>query len=179
VDLVADPATTRGLFEAAQPESTAERSDGATVAIDSDSPNPAATSTEPPLNTAAGHHQEQSDEVSRLRQEIDGLKAKEAAAERRTKVEALLIEYHLPAPDATDPAAKAIVSETFLQSLLAAPDEPSMRRLVEDRARLVTSAKAWEGATKFPHRQPTSRDQSSFAPQPLLDAKSFASAITA
>jgi len=90
-----------------------------------------------------------------------------------------LAEYHLPAPDASGPAAKAIVSETFLQSLLSAPDEASMRQLVEDRARLVASATVWEAASKPVHRQPISRDQTALDSAPAHDAKSFARAITA
>jgi hypothetical protein len=190
VDLVADPATTRGLFESSgagfQPASGAgfqpasESASGATADLLSSASSGATgfASVEQPSDPAETHCQEHTDEVSRLRLELDGLKAKQAADYRRVAVVALLAEYHLPAPDATDRTAKAIVSETFLQSLLAAPDEPAMRRLVEDRARLVTSAKAWEIAGKPAHRQPTSRDQTSFVPPPALDAKSFARAIT-
>jgi hypothetical protein len=187
VDLVADPATTRGLFESSgagfQPadaplhlpwgegrvEDPPWRSEG----------HSAAALEEQPASSSESHSHELSDEISRLRLELDGLRAKEAADQRRTVIAALLAEYRLPAPDATDPTAKAIVGETFLQSLLAAPDDQSMRRLVEDRARLVTCAKAWDAASKLAHRQPTSRDQTSFAPAPVLDAKSFAQAITA
>jgi len=185
--LVADPATTRGLFESSgagfQPadaplhlpwgegrvEDPPWRSEG----------HSAAALEEQPASSSESHSHELSDEISRLRLELDGLRAKEAADQRRTVIAALLAEYRLPAPDATDPTAKAIVGETFLQSLLAAPDDQSMRRLVEDRARLVTCAKAWDAASKLAHRQPTSRDQTSFAPAPVLDAKSFAQAITA
>jgi hypothetical protein len=129
-------------------------------------------------NSPSAHCQEHTDEVSRLRLELDDLKAKQAVDQRRITVAALLAEYHLPSPDATDPTAKAIVSETFLHSLLAAPDDQSLRRLIEDRARLVTSAKVWEAASHPAHRQPTSRDQTSLVPAPLLDAKSFARAIS-
>jgi hypothetical protein len=165
VDLVADPATTRGLFESSTSSPPLPLGEGR---------------GEGAVETAVeSHSPEQTDEISRLRLELDGLKAKQSADERRTAIAALLAEHHLPAPDATDPNAKAIVSETFLQSLLAAPNESSMRRLVEDRARLVTSAKAWEAASKPAHHQPISRDQTSFVSSSALDAKSFARAITA
>jgi hypothetical protein len=168
VDLVADPATTRGLFESSGDVLPADSTEllGATGSASDEQPRD-------PANC-----QEQ-DEVSHLRLELDGLKAKQAADERRTAIAALLSEYHLPAPDATDPTAKAIVSETFLQSLLSAPDDSSLRRLVEDRARLITSAIAWQPATKPAHRQPTSRDQTTLDAARPQDAKSFARAITA
>jgi len=201
VDLVADPATTRGLFEsstsplprplgegrgegAEAPGATAGRAPSAADGRSSDSASfagsvPSETFAEQSSSLAAEiHPQEDTDEISHLRFELDGLKAKQAADQRRAAIAAILAEYHLPAPDATDPTAKAIVSETFLQSLLAAPDEPSLRQLVEDRARLVTSAKAWEAASKPSHRQPTSRDQTALDAARVHDAKSFARAIT-
>src|SRR5205085_1736074 len=121
--------------------------------------------------------QAQTTELLSLRRELDSLRANEAAQLRRAKAIALLAEYHLPNPDVSDSAGKAIVSEVFLQSLLATPDDAAMRRLVEDRARLVGSARQWSG-TRASTAGPLARDQ--YVPEPHpVSAKSFARAITA
>ena len=67
------------------------------------------------------------------------VRAAEAAAARRALVRRLLREYGLPdLDDATSPAA-ALVSEPFIESLMAATSEVAMRRLIHDRAALARS----------------------------------------
>ncbi|HEY2883103.1 MAG TPA: hypothetical protein VGJ15_11730 [Pirellulales bacterium] len=208
VDLVADPATTRGLFEAAAVETDATVETGA-VHIGT-SGNSAAGGTELELAAlsaaaaSAGSGDEageivesaaivetrlqtidrlqrlceaQAAELVGLRREIDSLRAGEAAQLRRAKAMALLAEYRLPQPDAADAAAKAIVSEVFLQSLLSAADDAAMRRLVVERARLVGSARQWTGASART-AGPVARDQYVAESAPANSGKSFARAIT-
>src|SRR5262249_45992585 len=91
VDLVADPATTRGLFESADPPIT-QRAD-------------LVEDAEPLTACAESCSQEKTDEVARLPVELDGLGAKQAADQRRATIASLLAEYHLPPLDADDPAA--------------------------------------------------------------------------
>ncbi len=142
VDLVADPATTRGLFESASETDTAA---------------PVATGTANPLtlddlqrdypDLLESIRQQQAAEISRLQQEIERLTAREAIHHNRSMARRLLAECGLPDPDASEPWAKAVVSERFLELLLAAPDEQAMRVLVEERARLVRTL-AGSGATR-------------------------------
>ncbi len=182
VDLVADPATTRGLFESAD----------------------ASAATAAPIATATGCHalaqrehvsndelateavenrsdlfetlcREQAAEIDRLKTDLDRRQAQEAIQVRRAAARALLAEYRLPDFDSIDPAVKAIVSDAFVQSLLAAPDEQTMRRLVEERSRLVWSARQWsDPRTAAAH--PTSRDQTALEGR-TVDVRGFARAI--
>lgn len=133
VDLVADPATTRGLFES-----------GADPA----------------------------QRIAELEAEVGRLKESEAAARRELLVRRVLAEHRLPEPGAADGPARSVVSERFLQTLLAAPDEAAVRALVEDRAKLVRSA-----AQDAPPARPLSREQVPGA-QPPRDAEAFVRAIT-
>ena len=161
VDLVADPATTRGLFEG-RPGTAAE-------------PDLAALSVEmlaarrPELVEAI--RAEAAGEVRRLQEQLARRDADLARMQRREQARALLAEFGLPAPDQINPAARAVTSPEFFESLLAAEGEGSMRALVEERARLVRSLDGGSGAQ--------SRDQllveSAFRP---LDGKAFAAAIT-
>ncbi len=127
VDLVADPATTRGLFEsatnAAPPAAAAPVAQPATV----DDPK----RNDPELVESVGRLQ--AAEISRLQQEVDRLTALEAIRQKGSLARQLLAEFNLPDPDAADPWAQVVVSRRFLESLMAAPDEQAMRCLVEER----------------------------------------------
>lgn len=172
VDLVADPATTRGLFEAAAAS--------ADVAAD-----PAKLAAPLTLDDLLRDHpqlvesiqQQQAAEISRLQQEVERLTALEAIHERRGIARRLFREFDLPDPEANEPWAKAVVSEQFLESLLAAPDEAAMRRLVEERARLVRTL-ASDDALRSATARPRSRDQHAVYAGSPLSAKSFVEAIT-
>ena len=76
----------------------------------------------------------------------------------------LLEEHDLPLPWSGG-AAQQIVSEPFMQSLLNAPDDESLRQLIEERARLLRLAGDWasgRGQRRGP--RPQSRDQESLLP---------------
>jgi len=172
VDLVADPATTRGLFEAAAETGAAA---------------PAAAGTAPPLtlddlqrdypDLLESIRQPQAEEIARLQEEIDRLRAQEAIHHRRSMAWRLLAEFELPDPDAGEPWAKTVVSERFIETLLAATDEQAMRSLVEERARLVRALAG--GATRVvAQARPESRDQYLVHAAGALSTKSFVEAIT-
>lgn len=165
VDLVADPATTRGLFESAS-------------AIPEDAPQEETNSVAIAADATEQLSSEQAAEIVRLQNEVDRLHAQEAAQQRRATVQSLLAEYRLPNPNSADAAAKAIVSDAFVQTLLSAPDEPTIRRMIEERSRLVGGAKQWSDQSKPRGHLPMSRDQTAFNPRSVRDAKSFARAIT-
>ena len=75
--------------------------------------------------------------MGRLRQEVERLTALEAAEQKRGAGAAAAPRVRPARPEAAEPWAKTVVSERFLESLLAAADEQAMRALVEERARLV------------------------------------------
>jgi hypothetical protein len=167
VDLVADPATTRGLFESAAvaPEGTASP-----LTLDD-------------LNRDHPHlvesiRQEQAAEAKRLQQEVDRLTAMEAAHQKRRVARQLLSEFRLPDPEVNDPWTKTVVSEQFMESLLASPDEPAMRALVEERAKLVQTLADKTTLRSLTEARPQSRDQHLACATSPSDAKSFVEAIT-
>jgi hypothetical protein len=172
VDLVADPATTRGLFEAAT-----------TAAADADPAQSAKPATlddlkrdYPELVESVGRLQ--AAEISRLKQEVDRLMALEAIRQKRSLARQLLAEFDLPDPDAADPWAQVVVSSRFLESLLASPDEQAMRCLVEERAQLVRTIAHGDGPRGAERARPQSRDQCLVYAAGESSAKSFVEAIT-
>jgi hypothetical protein len=174
VDLVADPATTRGLFESAVVESDTATAD------------PAKTAKPLTLDDLRRDYpeliesirQEQAVELGRLRQEVDRLTALEAVHQKRSVARRLLREFDLPDAEASEPGAKAIVSEQFFDSLVAAPDEAAMRIVVEERARLVRALAGGEAMRGSTTVRPQSRDQHLVYAASPLDGKSFVEAIT-
>ena len=164
VDLVADPATTRGLFEAATPAAA----DCAALSVES------LRRHRPDLVEAIAAAQQE--ELARLRDELDRLRAVETVQRKRTAMGQLLREFELPDLETRHPEEKLIVSDTFVESLLAASDEAAMRRLVEERSRLVHALRRDGGAGTG--ARPTSRDQSLVYGREPLDTKRFVEAIT-
>ena len=173
VDLVADPATTAGLFEEA--------------AVPVISPPPLADLTCEQLHAArpdlvesllAESHAALTAENERLRKEVDELAAAAITTQRRDQVAALLAEYHLPPAGSSDPVAKAITSETFVAALLEATDEAAMRMLIAERAELIEAARqrVTSGASPAPAARPVSRSPRTLDPPPL-DTLSFVRAL--
>ena len=172
VDLVADPATTRGLFE----------SDA-----DGDEANPAGRT--PPglsLEDLKRDHpelveaicREQAAELGRLRAEVERLEALEAVHQKRLLARRLLREFNLPDTDAADARAGSIVSDRFLESLLAAEGAQAMRELVRERAELVRNLGGAEPLRRGFDGRPLSRDQLRLHGPAKLDTKAFVEAIT-
>ena len=188
VDLVADPATTRGLFESLSGNCPEFR-----VAKMGLSPSGPALEppSEPPLDLARltlddlkTHRadlvetilQQRDPELASLREEIERREAAEASRRRRAMIERLLEEAGLPKPDADDEWTRAVVGRQFVDSLLAAADEAAVRALVEERARLVRCAAeppAGRGGVR-----PISREQGRAEASIPLDARAFVESIT-
>ena len=172
VDLVADPATTRGLFEsttnAAPPTAAAPIAQPATV-DDPKRDDPALVESASRLQAA---------EISRLQQEVDRLTALEAIRQKGSLARQLLAEFNLPDPEAADPWAQVVAGRRFLESLMAAPDEQAMRCLVEERAQLVRTIAGSDVPRGADKARPQSRDQCLVYAAGELSAKSFVEAIT-
>lgn len=172
IDLVADPATTRGLFE----------TEAGNHPTDPGRTEP----TRPSLDDLKRDHgelveavrREQAEELGRLRAEVERLEALEAVHQKRPVVRRLLREFNLPEADAADPRAGSIVGERFIESLLAAESEQVMRELVRERADLVRSLGGAEPVRRGFDGRPLSRDQHFPHGGAKLDAKAFVEAIT-
>ncbi len=170
VDLVADPATTRGLYE--NLGNRVQSADGALALVTLEQ----VRAQRPDLVEAILC--ETAGQLTALERELDHLRARDAAHERRATVARLLKEFNLPDPDHADPAARPIVSAQFLELLLNAPSELAMRALVEERAGLIAAVGRPYSSTA-PVR-PMSREQNRFEPaaSAVLDARGFARAIS-
>jgi hypothetical protein len=116
--------------------------------------------------------------LKRLQQEVDRLTELDAIRRKGDVARRLLREFDLPDPEGGEPWAKTVVSERFIETLMAADDEEAMRSLVEERARLVRTL-AGGDATRGPvQARPQSRDQHLVSAASPLCAKSFVEAIT-
>ena len=163
VDLVADPATTRGLFESA-----AERpEDGDDAQAEANAAGP----EQDVVDADDGTEQSVENELEQLRGEVESYRAADARRQRRKAAEWLLGECRLAAPELEDLGARGVDNERFIELLLAAPDERMMREMVEERAQF---ARAMIGVES----RPRSRDQHQLYASAPDGAKSFVEAIT-
>ncbi|MBX3411575.1 MAG: hypothetical protein KF708_02565 [Pirellulales bacterium] len=183
VDLVADPATTRGLFEAeeapgedlaGEPPTDAPRDDE--LVAWSELTVELLVERRPDLveeirATAA-------DDTAEMQRELERLQAVEARTARRELIERLLSEAELPGPNEGE-HARTIVSHWFLEALEQAPDERIVREMVADRARLVREVFGPGAPRRRRAGEPQSREQRFFERQrdEALDARQFALAI--
>ena len=169
VDLVADPATTRGLFEscAAAAAARGQAADRPQLTLED------LRRDYPELVAALAGAQES--ELRQLRAEVDRLTLLEAVQRKQQLLRRLLREYRLPEPESADAHARTITSPRFVESLLAAADEPAMRSLLEERAALVRSL----GGDSFTAAgKPVSCDQHCVDGRPRIDTRTFVEAIT-
>jgi hypothetical protein len=174
VDLVADPATTRGLFESAPDASDADDAPSGEEAPEQLGGVTADQLRRHRPDLVEEILAESRAELAGLREQLDRLEAAEAMGAKRLAARRLLAQYQLPDPDTAEGWARSIVSDAFMESLLAAPDEPSMRKLVEERARLVREA----AAESIGSRRPLAREQCRVYASPARDTKTFVESIT-
>jgi hypothetical protein len=191
IDLVADPATTSGLYEQVESQESRVKSrepdaGDSGVVLDSKLVELGSLS----LDELRRHRPELIAEVEQgyeaqleeVRRRLEEMIAKEQWARRRDYVLRLLQEHDLPLPTSGpgDDKGDAIVSERFVESLMKARDEGELRQLVEERAALVRSAARWDGNNRR-DRRPRSRQQLSVpfisAGSPRGDAAEFAAAL--
>jgi hypothetical protein len=168
IDLVADPATTSGLYESRElrVESQEPENGDSRLALDSQ----LSTLDSLTLEQLRQHRPELIREVEnayeaqleQLRQRLDEMIAKEKASSRRERIIELLQEHDLPLPTKEGIADSRLVSSRFIESLMQAADEATVRRLIEERAELVHSAYRWNGGGRLAERRPRSKDQSSY-----------------
>jgi hypothetical protein len=167
VDLVADPATTRGLFEGESKNES--RPDLADLSVEMLAEHRA------DLVEAIRVGATQADptgEIRQLREELARRDAELTRLMRRETARRLLGEHGLPSPDHSSPTARAVTSPEFFESLVAAEDDAAVRALVEERARLVRTLEG--GAPTGAQSRDQLLVEHLFRP---LDAKTFAAAI--
>jgi hypothetical protein len=191
IDLVADPATTSGLYEHSESrearDESQERGNGSSCpALDSKLLTLDMVTLEQlremrpdlvsEIERAAGARLEQ------VQAELAAMVVREESQRRRERILALLQEYDLPLPSSDSTPGPQLVGPQFIETLLKTDDEGRMRSLIEERAALVRSAFAWRsGQAASSARRPRSRDQvllaQGGATRNLHDAQEFAAAI--
>ncbi len=179
VDLVADPATTGGLFESADggsKSSAAEAGEATTDTALEDLSVEELRRCRPDLVESL--LEERDAELAKLRGELERLELSEGLHRKQESVRRLLSEFNLPDPDKAESWEKSIVSERFVESLLAAPDEETMRSLVEDRAGLVRGIPDRGQAKAGSRTRPVCREQGEALGARPADARTFVEAIT-
>jgi hypothetical protein len=158
IDLVADPASTLGLFEQEGAADAGRRSGDESPALSWDVLT---------IEQLELHRPDLLDELQRAQatqlaeahDKLDALAARDAASRRRERISELLQEHNLPLPGKASDAERELVSAHFLQTLVSAPSDDSLRRLVEERSALVRSAQQWDTKRRRYGGQPVSRDQ--------------------
>jgi len=159
VDLVADPATTQGLFEQAENEKEVERQpvvprwDALTV------------------ETLRLHRPDlleeiESIEIDRLRSSLEKANAQSETLQRRQRILDLLCEHRLSISFEKKPTSGEVdstsptVSPSFFEMLMQVEDEGQVEELIAERAGLIRSTAKWQDrmASSF---APKSRDQMS------------------
>lgn len=155
VDLVADPATTRGLFEEQEKTSEREQSTHAVeqsgdlpLSTDNSESNSFSRGLMSPVQDASANQAsddpEQS-ELDRLRQQVAAARLAEERAERSFVAARLLREAGLPEPNASEPAARMLVDAAFWESLLASNSPAAQRERIAARVELIRAARQWSG----------------------------------
>jgi hypothetical protein len=168
IDLVADPATTSGLYEHANGRETRVESrepeiSGSTQALDSKLLTLDSLTLEelrearPDLVCDVERAYES--QLERVRTQLDEMIAKEETRRRRERIVQLLEEHDLPLPAREGDADSNLVSSQFLETLMHAANDQIVRQLVEERAALVRSACDWNGQPRRSTARPRSRQQ--------------------
>ena len=180
IDLVADPATTRGLFEQQDKVTAAGRAgrDSSDTAWDDLTIEQLQLHRPDLLQDLEQAHAVL---LEGLQAELDQYAARDAAVRRRERVAELLHEHGLPMPNDRGESAQVVVGEQFVETLMNAPDDRTIRQLIEDRAALVRAAQRWPSRHRRNGVQPVSRDQASLAfgtgGRQIRNATEFAAAI--
>ena len=159
VDLVADPATTQGLFEqAAIDEATCEQEDSNT----SESPNEKPAWDALTLDVLELHRPDLLTEIQemgaeQLQQQLDEAESLSATLQKKQRVFELLCEHQLSVASESKPADEAdgpTVSPLFIEMLMHVADEEKLETLIAEWADLTRDA-----SRRAECSPPFSRDQ--------------------
>jgi hypothetical protein len=182
IDLVADPATTAGLYEHVEGRESRAEGQEPEVAASLKSLDSLTLEQlrEQRPDLVAELEQAQVAQLEQVRNRLDEMMAQEELLRRRERISQLLEQYDLPAP--TGNGNSHLTSEQFMEALMRARDDATVQRLIEERAALVRSACEWSGQhRRTTARRPQSRSQLEFsfmsAGDSVRSATEFAAAI--
>ncbi len=171
VDLVADPATTKGLFEEASP--VGHNLEKGCYRVEWDRLTLSQIELHRPdlLVEIAEEHQSA---LAKQLATIGDLQNRHAEMSRRQRITDLLVEYELPLPTDRDDRPESLTSAAFLESLVAAPDDEAVEKLVADRAHAIREA-ALLASPVIAREQTLASENAERAPS---DAAGFVKAIS-
>jgi hypothetical protein len=175
VDLVADPATTQGLFESSTKQQTEQlRTTLADATIE------LLKKSRPDLVDAlvgeqAGLLEQAKEELVDAEAKLEKLRCSEVQAQRQILIHRLLHEAGLSDFSNGHVCECHVVSKRFLEMLAQAPDEQTVKELIRDRAELIEQMSRGVGKARL---GPRCRDQSTVARHESVDVESFVRAIT-
>jgi hypothetical protein len=189
IDLVADPATTSGLYEHTSGVEE-ERSSGVAEKADSTASTPllhqyAARLDSLTLDQLQEHRpdllhealRDREAELERVRGELAAAVARDKVEQRRERILELLQEHDLPLPSRDGVLDSQLVDAAFIDTLMHAEDDEALQQLVEERVQMIRSAWQWANERRPPAAdRPRSRDQLASAPS-ISSAKDFAAAV--
>ncbi len=167
VDLVADPATTRGLFESAagQPVAAAP-GDELLQSLTAERVREARPDL---VEELLGEVHAQ---VAGLEREVEQLRDAEDTRNRHRLALQLLAECQAPGQMTADQWQRCLETDSFIETLIGAEDEGAMRRLIGQRIELVRTIAACQAGAR-----PVSREQN--APlDPPGDVEAFVRSIS-
>jgi len=177
VDLVADPATTRGLFE--QVSQNQGESEETVVAENTVLKSLSlGRLKESRADLVEQLLEDQSTEIGELKEKLQQLQITEAAQKRRDTIRHLLAEFNLPDPDTAKERQKSILGERLIETLMAMPNEKEVRELIGELAQLVQNYSGRFGGQFRSEGVPVSREQTEANAKSPLDAKAFVETIT-
>lgn len=159
VDLVADPATTEGLFEGAN----AARSPSPGLSPEYWGEERAWDALT--IETLRLHRPDLLEEIeaastAQVRSLREETEARVAVLERGQRISELLCKYGLPVPARLGVAGeqgRGIVNAAFIESLMSLTDDCEIEKRIAERAELVRSVSTWQDPWRF--GKPRSRDQ--------------------
>lgn len=172
VDLVADPATTQGLFE--QATETLKRSSPESPAWD------ALTVEVLELHRPDLLAEIREYESAELQQRVEAAETQTATAQQKQRVYQLLCEHQLTLPNEQASAERdpQRVSQAFVELLMGVADEAKLESLIAERAELSRAASS--PASSAALASPLSREQTQFRDHrlpALASAEEFAATL--
>jgi hypothetical protein len=171
VDLVADPATTRGLFESAiAADQAVEDASQAELLLESLTADRLREGRRDLVEELLAEPRKQ---IAQLQEEVEQFRAAENARNRRQKVLQLLAECEPPGQITPDQWQRCLGSDSFVETLIHAEDEAAMHRLIDERVELVREITGCRNDAR-----PVSREQNNLLDQPPRDVEAFVRSIS-
>jgi hypothetical protein len=117
-------------------------------------------------------------ELEHVRRELAAMIERHRTGRRREQILQLLQEHDLPLPTSDGLLDSQLVDAGFIDTLMRAADDQTVRQLVEERARLIRSASQWTSEHRSGRERPRAKDQlECTSNKAIRNAREFAAAV--